>query len=101
MMGEQKGAEGDSFCQRMEFLLENGAQCMEIWEADFHLKPGKILYLAKPPSNRKGYFEQECIPPSPRHQIFPGHLSSSDVVEGVQGLDAELAWVLSEVFRHE
>lgn len=28
-------------------------------------------------------------------------LRGSDVVEGVQGLDAELAWVLSEVFRHE
>lgn len=43
MMWEQKGTERNSFCHRMESILENGAQCMEIWEEDFHLKPGKIF----------------------------------------------------------
>lgn len=88
-----------------ESILENGAQCLEIWEADYHLKPGKFFFfffeLTKSSSKGKGYFGQEGVPPSPRHQIFPGCLHGRNVVERVQGLGAELARVLSEVFRHE
>lgn len=28
-----------------ESILENGAQCLEIWEADYHLKPGKFFFF--------------------------------------------------------
>lgn len=101
MRKEQKGAETDLFCQRRESVLENGAQFMEVWETDFHLKPGKV-FLSGKAIQQKGLLWAGTSPSTISISKVSWELRDGDVIEGVLGLNAGVGMVLSEVsVRHE